>query len=150
MQTNLIDIKPTSVDTSLQPAQSRLKQPTRIQVSYSRKTGPDVIDESTSKEKKEETSWKRITNLTKKIQILELPVEGRLIIFYASNLILENNLDNAINVLSQYGQKYHFEGERGVCNKANVQKLLAVAFFMYNRNFQKIEGLLNSAKQKFK
>ena len=49
-----------------------------------------------------------------------MPVEGRLIIYYASNLILENTLDQAINVLSQYGLKYHFEGERGICNKANV------------------------------
>lgn len=56
----------------------------------------------------------------------------------------------AINVLSQYGLFYKFQGDRGVCIKANFQKLLSLVFYITEKNFDKIEGQLNQAKSKFK
>jgi len=52
-------------------------------------------------------------------------------------------------VLSKNGLHYYFKGERGVCCKANVQKLLAYAYFLQNHDLYRAETLLNHAKTKF-
>ena len=52
-------------------------------------------------------------------------------------------------MLNDFGLKYRFNDERGECNKANIKKLLALAFFKNNSNFSKVETLLNSAKNAF-
>jgi len=51
--------------------------------------------------------------------------------------------------LDGFGTKYRFEGFRGLCNKANIRKLLAFAYYKTDSNWQKIETLLNQALTEF-
>ena len=90
----------------------------------------------------------------KDIKHLEFPIEGKLLIYFAANHILNGSYDTAIRVLGEYGVEYFFEGDRGICNKANCQKLLAIAIFKSSKkqnekDYLEVENLLNKAKQKF-
>ena len=86
----------------------------------------------------------------KHFEIIEFPIEGKLILYYASNLVINGNYNLAIRVLENYGLKYFMKGKRGLCNKANVQKILALAYYHMDTNFEKIEELLIAAHKHFK
>lgn len=93
-------------------------------------------EDNTKPEKKPRpnTLWKGREKAYKPIA-LEFPIEGKLVVYFSSVLILNGSYDQAIRVLTQVGLSYYFDGTRGICNKANVQKLLAIAYFYKNSNF---------------
>ena len=49
-----------------------------------------------------------------------LPIEGELIIYYGTNLILIENYELAIKVLEVFGTKYKHSHIGESCNKANI------------------------------
>jgi hypothetical protein len=55
----------------------------------------------------------------------------------------------AIRVLNDFGISYRFEGLRGMCNKANTKKLLAMAYYCNNSNWVRIRSLLYDALTAF-
>ena len=65
----------------------------------------------------------------KKIINYQIPLEGKLMSYFASNLILVKDYDKAIRVLNEFGISHHFEGKRGYINKLNLRKLLALAYY---------------------
>lgn len=65
-------------------------------------------------------------------KLVHMPVEGKLILLFTSNLILNHNYDKAIRVLNNFGVSFHFQGRRGYINKLNIRKLLALAYFQSN------------------
>jgi hypothetical protein len=83
------------------------------------------------------------------VYIIYLPLEGELINYYACNLIINYKYEMAIRVLNDFGINYRFEGLRGMCNKANIKKLLALAYFKNNSNWMRIGNLLHDALTAF-
>ena len=107
-------------------------------------------EDNTKLEKKPRpnTLWKGREKAYKPM-VLEFPIEGKLLVYFSSVLILNGSYDQAIRVLTQIGLSYYFDGTRGICNKANVQKLLAIAYFYKNSNFHQVKHLLQQAENKF-
>mmetsp|Transcript_37483 Transcript_37483/g.57391 ORF Transcript_37483/g.57391 Transcript_37483/m.57391 type:complete len:197 (+) Transcript_37483:923-1513(+) len=78
-----------------------------------------------------------------------LPREAKLIVFYASNLILSRNIEQAIRILSKFGLGFRHESLGGVVGNLNLKKLLAIAYFEQNQEFGKIEYFIDGAIYKF-
>jgi hypothetical protein len=60
--------------------------------------------------------------------VISMPVEGQLLIYYSSNLIIYGNFNQASNLLSKFMDCQLDGYENGAC-KSNLRKLLAIALF---------------------
>ena len=86
---------------------------------------------------------------------IEIPVIGKIFIFFASCFILNKQYDYASELIYNYGFKIHFFNEKKnhqqmeKCYKANIKKLLAIALFYQNKNFFKVQEYLVDAKKMF-
>lgn len=87
---------------------------------------------------------------------LNLPEDGKLLIYYVSNLILCGGADpayydQAYGIIQQYGRRFWFESDlSGPCFKANLKKLEAIALYYQNKNVLEIGNLLEEAQRRFK
>ena len=148
-----------------QPEKSKLKRPTQIaadnkgpgllKVPKEKTFKATLIDrrretmQKIEERKKDDRTTKGVNvnklNKYKNFVHLDFPIEGKLIIYLASNYILAREMDQATRVLTQYGLSFYLDGNKGICNKANVQKLLALAYFMQDQHLNRVESLLAHA-----
>ena len=60
--------------------------------------------------------------------MISMPLEGQLLIYYSSNLIINGNFNQAANLLSKF-MHCQLGGYGGGACKSNLRKLLAIALF---------------------
>jgi hypothetical protein len=61
-------------------------------------------------------------------KVILMPVEGKLLIYYSSNLIINGNFNQAANLLSKFMDCQLDRYENGAF-KSNIRKLFAIALF---------------------
>ena len=111
------------------------------------------------KEKEDAKNLRKEMKQTKKIIDYDdlqlqcnLPLEGKLIVLYASNLILNRQYLLAIKVLEKFGYYYKNEEDNTleIINSANIKKLLAIAYYYQEINFSLVDSILTEVREKFK
>lgn len=80
-----------------------------------------------------------------------MPLEGKLIVLYASNLILDRQYPLAIKVLEKFGYyKNEEDNTLEIINSANIKKLLAIAYYYQEINFNLVDSILTEVREKFR